>query len=216
IYIIVALAFMACEKTIYIGGYAIDVQSKDSIEGIEMGLYVPKPEYSYENPKWSDLELIASATTNSEGFFSMEIDKETDVSLMFYFPLPPIDTLSVNAQYTNKGGQNFGVDYGAKNKFELGRSSNVQIKLINFTQEEINIEYADVAIAVNNITYSVYLQYDRPFTGQQYKFNFYLVDGEYLGSSSCYIKTQMPEDGDKVDWLMPLQVIEIDLNSLEK
>jgi len=226
IFLLLALAFVACEKTIYIGGYAIDVKSKDSISGIEMGLYAPKPGFSYTNRRWSDLELIATATSNSKGFFSMEIDKETDVQSMFYFPLPPSDTLSANAQYTNEGGQNFGVDYGAINKFELGRSSNVQLNLINFTQNELVVKYCNSSVAVYNRTYSTYLQYERPITGRNYKFDLYEVVNynretlenqlEYLGSTSRYIKTQLPEDRDKVDWLMPLQVIEIDYNTLER
>lgn len=216
IFILIALAFMACKKTINIGGYAIDIESKDSIEGIEMGLYAPKSGFSYINRRWSDLELIASATTNSKGFFSMEVDKETDVRSMFYFPLPPSDTLSENAQYTNKEGENFGVDYSAIHNFELGRSSNVRLKMINFTQKKIKIEFNDIVVDVSNISKTIDLQYDRLITGRQYKFEFYLENGEYLGSTSRYVKTQLPEDRDKVDWLMPLQEIEIDYNTLEK
>ena len=58
IFILVALAFMACEKTIFVGGTVTDHQSGDSIEGLDMGLYAASPEFDYENKKWSDLELI--------------------------------------------------------------------------------------------------------------------------------------------------------------
>ena len=73
IFIIIALALMACEKTIFVGGTVTDYLTGDSIEGIEMGLYRFKPDFNYDDKKWSDMELIATTITNKEGFFSFEI-----------------------------------------------------------------------------------------------------------------------------------------------
>jgi hypothetical protein len=214
---------MACEKTIFVGGTVTDYQSGDSIEGIEMGLYMAKPEFDYEDKKWSDLELIVTATSNSEGFFSMEIDEDMDLSHnVFYYPLPPTDTLLVNAKYTTWATGNFfqvrnGIDY----VFKLNRPTLVQFDMINFEENEINIKSTDGFNKSFGLKGEI-MCFAELLAGNEYKFDFYEViesnreTMEYLGSTSRYIKTQLPEDSDKVDWLMPWQIIEIDFNTLEK
>lgn len=212
-----ALAFVACEQTIQIGGTAVDIVTKDSIAGIEMGLYLITDEYTAEDPKWSKLELVATATTNSDGFFSMEVDEEIVVGRMVYRPLPPIDTVSINAQYTSYLAENLSrVDFGTINCYELGRSSNVTIELVNFEQEEVIVKYAGGTAHVRNFNFPRTLQYDRPLTGAPCKFNFYTAEEVYLGSATRYLKTQLPTDSDDMDWLMPVQEIEFDYNALEK
>jgi len=229
IFILLALAFMACEKTIFVGGTVTEVVSGDSIEGIEMGLYRFKPDFNYEDKKWSDMELIATAITNSDGFFSVEIDADTEMAHhVAYYPLPPKDTLSVNTQYTPDYSleMSFNSQYGTGGRFRLYRSSNIQVKLINFTQKELVVKYANSTFTVSSHTYTTDLEYERPFTGKDYKFDIYEVVNynnetmehqiEYLGSTNRYIKTQLPDDSDKVEWFMPLQIMEIDYNTLEK
>jgi hypothetical protein len=229
IFLIVALAFVACEKTIFVGGTVTDYLTGDSIEGIEMGLFVAKPDFSYSDKKWSGLELIATDISNSKGFFSMEIDADMNMShSVFYYPLPPTDTLSVNAQYTPDYSLevSFNSQYGTNGRFRLYRSSNIQVNLIHFAQKELVVKYGNSSVAVSNRTYSTYLQYVRPLTGRNYKFDLYeVVDYnretlesqlKYLGSTSRYLKTQLPEDIDQVEWFMPIQEIEIDYNTLEK
>lgn len=229
IFILLALAFMACEKTIFVGGTVTDYLTGDSIEGIEMGLYRFKPDFNYQNKKWSDMELIATAITNKEGFFSVEIDAETEMShSVAYYPLPPLDTLSINTQYTPDYSLEVSLNsqYGTDGRFKLYRSSNIQVKLINFTHNEIVVKYANSAFTVYSHTHNTHLRYEKPFTGREYKFDIYEVvnyDNEiienqlsFLGSTSRYLKTQLPDDSDKVEWFMPLQEIEIDYNTLEK
>jgi hypothetical protein len=72
---------------------------------------------------------------------------------------------------------------------------------------------------------SSYFSIVKLLSGQEYQFDFYEVinntetqesQKEYIGSTNRYIKTQLPVDSDKVEWLMPWQIIEIDLNTLEK
>ncbi len=99
----------------------------------------------------------------------------------------------------------------------------VQVNLINFPQERIKIHFDGGEVTVKSVfNYSANIS-NNLVPGQKYKFDLYdlKVVGsetqlEYLGSTSRYIKTQLPEDRDKVDWLMPLQVIEIDYNTLER
>ena len=139
IFILVALGFMACEKTIFVGGTVTEYQSGDSIEGIEMGLYKLKSSFNYDDKKWGDMELIATTTSNSDGFFSFEIDEDMDISHnVFFYPLPPADTLSVNAKYTTWATGNFyQVRYGLDHVFKLNRPPQVQFNMINFEQTEI-------------------------------------------------------------------------------
>ncbi|MDA3927435.1 MAG: hypothetical protein PF541_00625 [Prolixibacteraceae bacterium] len=222
IFILILLVFMACEKTIIVGGTLTDDQTRDSIEGIEMGLYMAKLDFNYDEKRFSDLELIATATSNNEGFFSMEVDAELDlVSNSFYFPLMPQDTSSVNAQYTAKGAQFlYQVDYGAFHEYRLARSSNVEILLLNSTLRKMKMKYAGGTMQLdalyNSDEISAYIAFDKLFTGQQHVFEFYTMDDEYLGSVTRYIKTKLPEDQDIVEWQMPLQLFEIDFNTLTK
>jgi hypothetical protein len=223
ILIIIALAFMACEKTIFVGGTVTDMVSGDSIVGIEMGLYVLKPTSSdYLDKKWSDLELIATAITNSDGFFSVEIDDGFSMSGTIFLPLLPSDTLSVNTQYTPRFSEGLQhPQYGTNGKFKLKRSSHIVFHLVNFTQESIAVYCGDRSAGNPSLTYSPYLSFTELSTGQKFKFDLYEVinsnyDTQYLGSTSKYIKTQLPDDPDKVFWEMPIQEIEIDYNTLEK
>jgi hypothetical protein len=222
IFILILLVFMACEKTIIVGGTLTDDQTRDSIEGIEMGLYMAKLDFNYDEKRFSDLELIATATSNNEGFFSMEVAAELDlVSNSFYFPLMPQDTSSVNAQYTAKGAQFlYQVDYGAFHEYRLARSSNVEILLLNSTLRKMKMKYAGGTMQLdalyNSDEISAYIAFDKLFTGQQHVFEFYTMDDEYLGSVTRYIKTKLPEDQDIVEWQMPLQLFEIDFNTLTK
>ncbi|MDA3927362.1 MAG: hypothetical protein PF541_00260 [Prolixibacteraceae bacterium] len=161
----------------------------------------------------------------------MEIDEDMDLSHhVFYFPLPPIDTLSANAKYkysTSYDSDFMSLDYSASGEFRLGRSSNVWVKLINFTQEEIKMQFADGFVSFfSGNNYSEYLYFNKILSGQNHKLDFYEIiyvnsetyekELEYLGSTSRFIKTQLPDDSDKVEWFMPLQTIEIDFNTLEK
>ena len=66
IFILVAFALIACERIKILDGTVIDFQSGDSIEGIDIGLYALNPENGYADLKWSDLVLIATATSNIE------------------------------------------------------------------------------------------------------------------------------------------------------
>jgi hypothetical protein len=214
----VALAFVACEKTIFVGGTVIDNRSGDRIGGIEMGLYILMPSFNYEDKKFSEMELIATAISNSAGLFSFEIDEDMDISHnVFYYPLPPTDTLLVNAQYTPWGtGNFFKAVYGTNSYFKLNKSSQVQFDLKNFTQNEIKMSCDNRFSATFSSINSTYLSITELLAGHIYKFDFYSEDGEYLGRTSRYIKTQLPEDRDQVDWLMPWQIIEIDYNTIEK
>lgn len=223
IIILVVLALMSCEKTIYIGGTVTDNLTGDSINGIEMGLYIPKPGFSYEDKKWSELELIATAISNSDGLFSMEVDGDFSVDRILYLPLLPSDTLSVNAQYTPRSSDGLAYrQYGINGEFKLARSSHILFHLTNFTQEEIEVHCGDQSAGIPSLTYSPYLSFKELLTGQKYKFDFYEVvnvdyeNPKYLGSTSLYVKTQLPDDPDNVDWEMPIQEIEIDYNNLEK
>jgi hypothetical protein len=214
----VALAFVACEKTIFVGGTVSDFQTGDSIGGIEMGFYKLKPNFNYDDKKFSEMELIATAISNSAGLFSFEIDEDMDISQnVFYYPLPPSDTLSVNALYTPwRTGNSYKVRYGTNSVFTLNKSTQIQFNLINFTQNEIKMRYGNrFSVTLGSIN-STYLSVSELIAGQTYKFEFYSDDGKYLGSTSRYINTQLPEDRDKLDWLMPWQIIEIDYNTLEK
>jgi hypothetical protein len=217
--IMTALAFMACKETFYVGGTVTDFYSKDSIEGIEMGLYKFKQTSSkYQDKKWSDLEFIATATTNSDGFFSMELESGFDMSGTIFLPTTPTDTLSVNAQYTPNFSQGLQYpQYGTAGNFQLMRSSNIQVRLINFTQDIITMDCGDCRLNLyRGHSYFELLNSLSPLTGKKYKFDFYTEAGDYLGSTSRYIKTHMPENKDLVGWLMPLQIIEVDFNTLEK
>ena len=227
IFIIIALALMACEKTIFVGGTVTDYLTGDSIEGIEMGLYRFKPDFNYDDKKWSDMELIATTITNKEGFFSFEIDEDMDISHnVLFYPLPPVDTLSVNTQYTPWAyGSFYLVEYGTDHQFKYSRSTQVQFNLINFSKNRLNIKSTD---GFNksfgpNAEISCFAEL---LAGKEYKFDFYeetdfnqetmKYQMEYLGSTSRYIKAQLPDDSDRVQWLMPWQIIEIDYNTLEK
>jgi hypothetical protein len=223
IFILVAIAFMACEKTFFVGGTVTDLHTRDSIEGIEMGLFVLKPNSSdYIDKKWSDLELIATAITNQDGFFSVELESGFDMSRTIFLPLPPTDTLSVNAQYTPKDSQGLLYPYyGTTGDFKLQRPSHVLFHLVNFTQEMVEVHCVGRIDGNPGLKYSTYLDLRELITGQNYKFDFYEVDNsnnktQYLGSSSQYIKTQLPDDSAKVFWEVPMQRIEIDYNTLEK
>jgi hypothetical protein len=226
IFILLALACMACEKTIIVGGTVTDMVSGDSIEGIEMGLYRFKPEFNFDDKKWSDMELLLTTTSNSDGSFAFEIDKDLDISHnILYYPLPPADTLSVNAQYSTWGGGIFQVRYGTNHCFKLSRSSAVQFNLLNVTQSNISMISSGKFNASFSVISSSYFSIVKLLSGQEYQFDFYEVinntetqesQKEYIGSTNRYIKTQLPVDSDKVEWLMPWQIIEIDLNTLEK
>jgi hypothetical protein len=223
IFIVVALAFMACEKTFFVGGTVTDLQTRDSIEGIEMGLFVYNQNItSFTDMKWSDLELIASATTNSDGFFSVELESGFDMSRTIFLPLPPTDTLSVNAQYTPKDSQGLLYPYyGTTGDFKLQRPSHVLFHLVNFTQEMVEVHCVGRSDGNPGLKYSTYLDLEGLITGQNYTFDFYEVDNsynktQYLGSSSQYIETQLPDDPNNVFWEVPMQRIEIDHNTLEK
>lgn len=219
LFVLIALAFMACEETIFVGGTVTDYRTGDSIVGIEIGLYMAKTDFEYLNKKWSELELLATSVSDENGFVSMEIDKDTDMSSnVFYYPVPTVDTLSINAQYTADYAleSSFNSQYGNNGIFRFYRSSNIQIKLINFVQDEIKVKYADRVVSIGSRTYTTMLNYIRPFTGQTCRFELFTMDDEYLGSVNPYLKTQLPEDPDQVEWRMPLQIIEIDYNTLEK
>lgn len=224
IFILLALAFVACEKTFYVGGTVTDLFSEDSIEGIEMGLYELKPTDSdYLDKKWSDLELIATAITNNEGFFSVEIDDDFDMSGTIFLPLLLTDTLSVNTQFTPLFSEGLQYSYyGLNGEFKLKRSSHIVFHLVNFNQDRINVKCGDLGAGNPSLAYSPYLSFRNLFTNQVHKFDFYEVvnnDYEnllYLGSTSKYIKTQLPDDPEKVFWEMPIQEIEIDYNTLQK
>lgn len=222
IIILVALALMSCEKTIYIGGTVTDNLTGDSVNGIEMGLFIPKPSFSYEDKKWSELELIATAITNNNGFFSVELESGFSTSSTIFLPLLPTDTLSVNAQYTPRSSDGLAYrQYGINGEFKLARSSHILFHLTNFIQEEIEVRCGDRSAGIPSLTYSPYLSFKDLLSGQNYKFDFYEVinsnyDTKYLGSTSLYVKTQLPDDPDNVDWEMQIQEIEIDYNNLEK
>ncbi|MBN1767946.1 MAG: hypothetical protein JXR50_11470 [Prolixibacteraceae bacterium] len=223
-YIIVFMvfAFMACEKTFIVGGTVTDILTEDSIEGLEMGLYVLKESSSdYTDKKWSDLELIETATTNSNGFFSMELDDDFSMSSTIFLPLAPTDTLSVNAQYTPRSSEGLQYAYySPKGDFKLKRSSHILFILTNFTQAEVLVRCGDFDALNSSLTYSPYLSFRNLLTGQEYKFDFYeIVDDDnpkYLGSKNLYIKTQLPAEPEKVFWEMTIQEIEIDYNTLEE
>ncbi|HKM94720.1 MAG TPA: hypothetical protein VJY41_13790 [Prolixibacteraceae bacterium] len=228
IFILVALAFMACEKTFFVGGTVTDFRSGDSIEGIEMGLFVLKQSsFSYDDKKWNELELISTAITNSEGFFSVEIESDFSMSGTIFLPLLPTDTLSVNAQYTPRFSEGLQHPlYGTTGEFKLKRSSHILFNLKNFTQEKITVRCGDLGAGTSSLTSSSYFSFKELLTGKTHQFDFYEVvnyneetrenQEEYLGSCSHFIKTQLPDDLDKVFWEMPRQEIEIDFNTLEK
>lgn len=225
-YIIVFMVFvfMACEKTFIVGGTVTDILTEDSIKGMEMGLYVFKESSSdYTDKKWSDLELIETATTNSNGFFSMELESGFEMSGTIFLPLAPTDTLSVNTQYTPRFSEGLQYSYySPKGDFKLKRSSHILFILKNFTQEKVLVRCGDFDALNSSLTYSPYLSFRNLLTGQDYKFDFYeIVDDDYenpkyLGSKNLYIKTQLPAEPEKVFWEMTIQDIEIDYNTLEK
>lgn len=217
--IMTALAFMACKETIWIGGTVTDFLGKDSIEGIEMGLFRLKSSFDYDNKKWSDMELLATTTSNSNGYFSFEIDADMDIyHRVFYYPLLPKDTLSANAKYTVKStGNFFQANYNKNEVFTLNRATSIQLKLINFTQRLVKMNYEGYTIEIHrSMGYSSELDYWKLLSGKNYKFDFYTEAGDYLGSTSPYIKTQLPTDKDQVEWMMPWQIIEVDFNTLVK
>jgi len=217
--IMTALAFMACKETTIVGGTVTDLRTKDSIEGIEMGLFRLKSSFSYENKKWSDMELLETSTSNSNGYFSFEIDADMDISnFVFYYPLPPKDTLSANAKYTVKStGNFFQANYNKNEVFTLNRATSIQLKLINFTQRMVKMNYEGFTIEIHrSMGYSSELGYWKLLSGRKYKFDFYTEAGDYLGSTSPYIKTQLPTDKDELEWMMPWQIIEVDFNTLVK
>lgn len=216
--IMIALAFMACKETTWIGGTVTDFLGKDSIEGIEMGLYRLKSSFSYENKKWSDMELLETSTSNSDGYFSFEIDADMDIfQRVFYYPLLPKDTLSANAKYSTLAITNHLVTYNKDDVFPLNRATLIQLKLINFTQRIVKMNYEGFTIEIHrSMGYSSELGYWKLLSGRNYKFDFYTEAGDYLGSTSPYIKTQLPTDKDELEWMMPWQIIEIDFNNLVK
>jgi hypothetical protein len=222
--LMLALAFMACEETIFVGGTVIDSSTGDSIAGIEMGLFVFKPSSSgYSEKKWSELELIASATSNSDGFFSVEIDEDFNMGGTIFLPLLPTDTLLVNSQYAPRFSLGLQyAQYDTNGEFELFRSSHILFVLNNFTQEKILVRCGDIDALNPSLTHSLYLIFKGLLTGKQHKFDFYEVvnddyeNPKYLGSTSKYIKTQLPAEPEKVFWEMSIQEIEIDYNTLEK
>ena len=223
IFIMLALAFMACEKTFYVGGTVTDMVSGDSIEGIEMGLFeIKTTNFKFTDSKWSDLELIATAITNNDGFFSVELESGFSMQSTIFLPLLPTDTLSVNTQYTPKFSDGLIYpQYGTNGDFKLKRSSHIVFHLVNFTQERIAVHCGDRSAVNPSLTYSPYLSFTELSTGQKLKFDLYEVinsnyDTRYLGSTSKYIKTQLPDEPEKVNWEMSTLEIEIDYNSLEK
>jgi hypothetical protein len=225
IFILVALAFMACEKTGLVEGTVVDYITGDSIKGLDIGLYQFNPENSLDEAKWSDIDLIATATSNNNGYFAMEVDADISISSLVFLPLLSVDTLYLNAKYTPYGSHDYGsnISEAINGMYKLKWSTIVQVNLINFPQELIKIHFDGGEVTVKSVfNYSVNIS-NNLVPGQKCKFDLYdlkLVGSEtqleYLGSTSRYIKTQLPDDGDKVDWLMPLQVIEIDYNTLEK
>jgi len=223
IFLLVALAFVACKKSFFVGGTVTDNLTGDSINGIEMGLFVYKQNSSsFNDMKWSELELIATATTNSDGFFSIELESDFSMSSTIFLPLLPTDNLSVNAQYTPKSSEGLQFPYyGTNGKFKLHRPSHVLFHLVNFTQEMVEVHCVGRRAGNVGLKYSSYLDFEELITGQIYKFDFYEVDDnynkiQYLGSSSQYIKTQLPINPDYVFWEVPMQRIEIDYYSLER
>jgi hypothetical protein len=148
----------------------------------------------------------------------MELESGFDMSGTIFLPTIPTDTLSVNAQYTPNFSQGLQYpQYGTAGNFQLMRSSNIQVRLINFTQDIITMDYGDYRLNMYRVdSYSEFLNSRRPLTGKKYKFDFYTEAGDYLGSTSRYIKTQLPENSDQMEWLMPLQIIEVDFNTLVK
>lgn len=224
IFILLALAFMACEKTFYVGGTVTDMVSGDSIEGIEMGLFeIKTTNFKFTDSKWSDLELIATAITNNDGFFSVELESGFSMQGTIFLPLLPTDTLSVNTQYTPKFSDGlFYPQYGTNGEFKLKRSSHILFNLVNFTQNKIMVRCGDLGVLNPSLTYSTYLSFRKLLTGQVHKFDFYEVVNDdyenmnYLGSTSRYINTQLPDEPEKVNWEMSTLEIEIDYNTLEK
>jgi hypothetical protein len=216
--IMIALAFMACKETTWIGGTVTDFLGKDSIEGIEMGLYRLKSSFSYENKKWSDMELLETSTSNSDGYFSFEIDADMDIfQRVFYYPLLPKDTLSANAKYSTWAVTDHSATYNKDDVFPLKRATSIQLKLVNFTQRMVKMNYEGFTIEIHrSMGYSSELDYWKLLSGRKYKFDFYTEAGDYLGSTSPYIKTQLPTDKDQVEWMMPGQIIEVDFNTLVK
>lgn len=221
--IMTALAFMACKETFYVGGTVTDFYSKDSIKGIEMGLYKFKQTSTkYQDKKWSDLEFIATATTNSDGFFSMELESGFDMSGTIFLPTIPTDTLSVNAQYTPNSSQGLQYpQYGTSGEFKLQRPSHVLFNLVNFTQEKIEVRCGDRSAATPSLTVVPYIYFEELVTGMEYTFDFYEVinsnyDTKYLGSCTHYVKKQLPIEPEKVFWETPIQTIEVDFNTLVK
>lgn len=225
IFLLLALAFVACEKPGTLDGTVIDYITGDSIKGLKIGLYQFNQFEGLDEAKWSEIDLIATATSNDKGFFVMEVDADLDISSLVFLPILIADTLSANAKYTpygsHEGGSN--ITEAINGMFKLKWSSMVQVNLINFPQERIKIHFDGGEVTVKSVfNYSANIS-NNLVPGQKYKFDLYdlKVVGsetqlEYLGSTSRYIKTQLPEDRDKVDWLMPLQVIEIDYNTLER
>lgn len=224
ILLLLSLAIVACGKTFFVGGTVTDIITGDSIAGIEMGLYILKPNNSdYMEKKWSDLEPIATATTNSNGFFSVELDDDFSMSGTIFLPIFPTDTLTVNTQYTPRFSDGLQYPYyGTIGEFKLRRSSHILFHLVNFTQEKILVRNGDLDALNSSLAYSTYLSFRGLLTGQKQKFDFYeIVNDDYekpkfLGSASHYIKTQLPDDPEKVFWEMSIQEIEIDYNRLVK
>lgn len=216
--IMTALAFMACKETYNIGGTVTDFYSKDSIEGIEMGLYRLNSGSDYIDIKWSEMELLETTTSNSDGYFSFDIDSDMDISnFVFYYPLLPKDTLSANAKYSTLAITDHGATYNKNVVFALNRATSIQLKLVNFTQEIVKMNYEGYTIKIHrSMGYSSELGYWKLLSGRNYKFDFYTEAGDYLGSTSPYIKTQLPTDKDELEWMMPWQIIEVDFNTLVK
>jgi hypothetical protein len=211
IFIIIALAFVACENTFFVGGTVTDNLTRDSINGIEMGLYVYNQNItSFTDMKWSDLELIATAKTNNDGFFSMELDDDFSMSRTIFLPLVPKDSLSVNAQYTPKDSDGLQhPQYGTNGKFKLQRPSHVLFHLVNFTQEKIEVRCGDRSAATPSLTVVPYIYFEELVTGMEYTFDFYEVinsnyDTKYLGSCTHYVKKQLPIAPEKVFWETPI------------
>jgi len=135
---------LSCKKTTTIGGNFVFGLTNQPVAGLEIGLYQWKDSLTYLTT-WQDIELKASTTTDSNGYFFFDMTQEEPIGGYMYLPLQPNDSLSVNAKYKVKDYYSYTADWGTSQTFFVKPSVNVKIHFLNGQpMDSITIECNDI------------------------------------------------------------------------